>query len=595
MVHPAAGVDVLLFNYTGYPDYTSYFLADNGLAYLAACLRAAGHRPVIRDYVTMDTAERLHDPALFVRVREMRDRVRAEILDAGAPDPRTVEQALALDADVDLLNRRVALEIADELVLEIQRRDVRMLAVKLWSQPALRDVRAILESVRARCPEVRIIAGGGHVDYFEGSVLTDIAALDAAAAGDGETALVGYADWVAGRLTELGEVPNLFHRRDGRVEATARRESLTFRTDSHTPLYGSDVYPAVHAPASKMLTIGFEDSRGCQFACGFCAHPLKSGGLRLRPVDSVLEELAALNRDHGFVNFAGSGSNTPYLHASRLYQGMQDRGLDLAVNFFQSLRDFRVHKADVLRSAHIPLLWVGIETADQDLLIGTYDKRRNMEKTKEICEFLNENRIGYIMSLIYPSLGEDEDSTRNTVEFVQQVGLGHVVIYPPLLQPRTPWMDDQHVTWLDRQEFLRISQYGLEETENKVLPPMLGSSALNGSVLLNGRTYSEIYCQNVRFRAELDRVCGGTRGHQRNIGFTDELAPFMRQLNRTFAQTDRSLANGDFASARKEMTRFNELATAGSVARTRVLATGWDAPADPVAAPSFQMRTGGPA
>jgi radical SAM superfamily enzyme YgiQ (UPF0313 family) len=595
MVVPAAGADVLLFNYTGYPDYTSYFLTDNGLAYLAACLRAAGHRPVIRDYVTLDTAERLHHTELFGTVGALRDQVRAEILDVGAPRPATLERARAVDAEVDRANRRVALEVADELVLEIQRRGIRLVAVKLWTQPSLHDVRAILASVRERCPDVRLIAGGGHVDYFLERVLHDIPALDAAASGDGETALVGYADWVCGRITDLDEVPNLLYRHDGRIVATPKRESLTFTTDSHTPLYGSDVYPAVHAPGAKMLTVGFEDSRGCQFACGFCAHPLKSGGLRLRPVDSLLDELASLNREYGFVNFAGSGSNTPYLHASRLYEGMQARGLDLAVNFFQSLRDFRVHKADALRSAHIPLLWVGIETADQELLSSTYDKRRNMEKTKEICAFLNENRIGYIMSLIYPSLGEDEESTRNTIEFVREVGLGHVVIYPPLVQPRTPWMNDPHVTWIDREEFLRVSQYGLEEVENKVLPPMLGSTELNGSVLLNGRTYSEIYCQNVRFRSELDRVCGGSRGHQREFRFTPALAPFMTQLNRTFARTDRSLSDGDFASARKEMVRFNELATAGSVERTRVLATGWEAANEPPAVPSFQMRTGGPA
>lgn len=586
------GVDVLIFNFTGYPDYTSYFLADNGLAYLAGVLAERGHRPLIRDYVSLDTAERLFDPTTAPAVLRLRSAIRGEAVRDGAISAGMLAESRDVDAQVDEHNDRVAREIADELSRDVVARGVRLLAVKLWTQPSLRQMDTILRILKARHPDLHIVAGGGHVDYFQQRVLGRLGALDAAGFADGELALAGYADWLAGRVEDLSAVPNLIYRQDGEVRTTCTAENPGFRTGTTMPIFDREVYPAVAAPDQKMKTITFEDSRGCQFACGFCAHPIKSGGLRLRDVESTLDEIAYQNARHGFVNFSGSGSNTPFLHAKRLYDGFRGRGLDIAVNFFQSLRDFRVNKAEPLVSAHIPLLWVGVESADQDLLSDSYDKRRNMEQTKEVCQFLNENHIGYIMSLIYPSLGESERSRRNTIEFVREVGLGHVVVYPPLLQPRTPWMDSPDVTWIDREAFLDVTQLGLEEVENRVLPPMVTSEELNGSVLLNGKPYRDIYIENLRFRAELDEVCGGERGHQRDFDFTDQLAPFMSQLNKAFASIDASLSNGDFDIARQQMRRFNDLATAGSVRRTSELGAPPEAPAR---TPLLVMRTGGPA
>lgn len=591
MTNQFGGVDVLLFNYSGYPDYTSYFLLDNGLAYLAGMLKAHGHRPLVRDYVTLETAERLFDPATAPRVVQLRQQMREEAMRDGTLSPVLLAESREIDEQVDERNRRVAREIAEEICVDIVARQVDLLAVKLWTQPSLDEVELILSHVKHRFPDIKIVAGGGHVDYFQERVLTSFPVIDAAAYADGELGMVGFADALAGR-TQLYAVPNLIYRDGMHVRTNAVAENEGFKQGRTYPLFDADVYPAAAADDLKMKTTTFEDSRGCQYACGFCAHPIKSGRLRLRDVDACVDEVQHLNERHGFINFSGSGSNTPFLHAKRLYESFSSRGLDVAVNFFQSLRDFRVNKAEALTNAHIPLLWVGVESADQGLLGDTYDKRRDMDATREVCTFLNEHHIGYIMSLIYPSLGETPESTQNTIDFVRSVGLGHIVVYPPLLQPRTPWMHSKDVTWLDRESFLDVTQRGLEEVENRVLPPLLSSDRLNASVLLNGKPYRDIYVENLRFRGKLDEVCGGPRGHQRPFDFTDELAPFMSQLNKAFSTIDTSLETGDFDAARRELRSFNKLATAGSVGESRRVAAPAQAPAR---APLVRMRTGGPA
>jgi len=585
----ASSRTVLLWNFTGYPDYTSYFLADSGLAYLAAKLKLSGHRCVIRDDLTLDMAERLYPYEHAPRVLELRDLITHEIIREGRISDRTLGEAREIDAQVEERNGRIAAEIARELEATIAQERVDVLAVKLWTQPSLHHVSSVLRHLRHRFPHLPIIGGGGHVDYFTTRVLDTIPTLDAAAYGDGEMAFLGYMRFLSGEIP-LEQVPNLIYRLNGTTRMNSAVANAQFKDEVVCQDFEPDTYLAMNSEYLKMKTIPLEDSRGCQFSCGFCAHPIKSGMLRLRNVEVVLDEIAHLNRRYGLLHFTGSGSNTPFYHASRIYRGLKDRRLDVALNFFQSTRDFQLEKADIMLESNIPLFWIGLETAAEGLLDDSLDKKRSMPKTRQVCEFLNRARIGYIMSVIYPVLGETEETKQKTIDFIREVSEGHLVIYPPLVQPRTPWMVSPHVQWLDEELFLGRSQYGLEEVENRVLPPIVADEELNRSVLLNGKTYREIYCDTVRFRDEMNQLYAGKRGYQRDFPATPHLEPFIRQLNETFYTVDKSLSNGRFDEARQSMAEFNKLATAGSITATRSLFSVVQG-----IGPLVQQRSGGPA
>ena len=580
---------VLLWNYTGYPDYTSYFLTDSGLAYLAAKIKQRGHRCLIHDYVTLDTAERLYPFELATQITSLRDRCREEIIHAGRISDRTLSEAREVEARIDERNRAVATEIARELESVIIREQVDLLAVKLWTQPSLQHVAAILVRLRRRFPDLPIIGGGGHVDYFMHRVLDSIQVLDAAAYGDGEMAFLGYLRYLDGEIS-LEQVPNLIYRRDGAVQVNPSVANPQFKDEAIYQDFAPDTYLAMSSDHLKMKTIPLEDSRGCQFACGFCAHPVKSGMMRLRDPEVILDEIEHLNQRYGLLHFTGSGSNSPFYHACRIYKGLKDRNLDVALNFFQSTRDFQVEKAEIMRQSNIPLFWIGLETAAEGLLDSSLEKKRSMPKTRQVCEFLNEARIGYIMSIIYPVLGETEETKQKTIDFVRDVSKGHLVIYPPLVQPRTPWMKSPHVKWIDEELFLARSQFGLEEVENRILPPMVTDDGLNNSVRLNGQTYREIYYQTVRFRDQMNRVYSGRRGYQRDFPATPHLEPFVKQLNEAFYTVDQSLSNGRFDDARRAMTLFNKMATAKAIGATHSFAL-----TAPSAKAEVQQHSGGPA
>ncbi|HBN08769.1 MAG TPA: hypothetical protein DD435_09015 [Cyanobacteria bacterium UBA8530] len=126
-------------------------------------------------------------------------------------------------------------------------------------------------------------------------------------------------------------------------------------------------------------------------------------------------------------------------------------------------------------------------------------------------------------------------------------------------------MNHPSVQWIDRELFLESTQYGLEDRENRVLPPLVTNEGANASVILDGRTYAQVYAEYVRFVAEVDRVCGGARGGKREFLFTDALAPFIARYNEMYWRIDRALESGDFDDARQAVRAFNEIATAGSI------------------------------
>lgn len=585
--------NVLLFNFSGYPEYTSFFIVDNGLAYLAAHIQRLGHRVQVDDRVTLETAERLWFPEYAAKVQLLRRAVDEELERDGRISGRTFSAALETDALVRERETSEARAIGRELSRKIADQRIDLLGVKLWTQPSMHAMREILDEVRAAHPTIEIVVGGGHVDYFLSRVLSDLPAVDGAVYGDGEMGLMGWLAASAGRL-DFRDVPGLIWRGAEGAVTNPPLDNPNFPEQTVIPSFSQEMYPAA-AGGEKMLSIAVEDSRGCQYACGFCAHPVKSGMMRLREVESLLHEMERLNEEHGFVHFFGAGSNTPFTHARRIYESMYQRRFDVAAGFFQSLRDFNLDKAGIFRNVHIPLIWVGLETASQDLLSGPYDKRRDMERTKRVCEFFNEARIGYILSVIFPSLGETEKSAKETLDFLKHVGLGRVVIYPPLVQPRTPWMDSESLQWVDRELFMESSMYGLEERENKVLPPMVSDRGLNESVRINGKSYKEIYYESVQWRQTASRVAGDDRGHERYLEYTPEMSTFMSTLNYCFADIDDALESGEFEVAQLALDRFNRVATAGSIEATRTLQKERRQAVLGERRSDAALRTGGPA
>jgi radical SAM superfamily enzyme YgiQ (UPF0313 family) len=154
----------------------------------------------------------------------------------------------------------------------------------------------LIEFMRARSPETRIVLGGPHIlnlaadhdpttleHVFDRIIGADIYIVDS----QGEKTL----DRVVRALREggdLGAIPNLFYRDGGDFRATPREIE-------DNDLDANSVEWSLLDPASIRPTSYLRTARSCPFVCAFCNYPTMAGTHTLARIETVERELRALH------------------------------------------------------------------------------------------------------------------------------------------------------------------------------------------------------------------------------------------------------------------------------------------------------------
>jgi len=426
---------VMLVTMAGYPMTPSCFFVDNGLAQLAACLVAEGHEVSIVDLTTPDLVDRLFPARLRSSAREL---VAARL--EGTRTERVAAIAMRLEAELGEHRDRVYDELGAELGRRVARDRVDWVGFKLWNGDGFTGSVRMARALRAVAPEVKLLAGGPQVDFFQ-EVLPELdTPFDAFAVAEGEPTVVEFARWVEGTLP-IDRVPNILF---GRGDDRRRTELVRVRNleDLPLPLYGPEVYPAASS-GGKLLAGAHEETRGCPYECGFCNHPLKAGaGMRAKRPARVASELKELGARYGLRAFKLGGSYTPSGYMRRLATALIDQEVDVDLCAYGRLSD--AHSADfaLYRRAGIRALFFGVETGSQLLLDEKIDKRYDVSRCAAVLTGCREAGIFTITSLVYPNPGETEESRQATLRLMDQVQPDGAPIHFPILLPGSPWWRD---------------------------------------------------------------------------------------------------------------------------------------------------------
>jgi radical SAM superfamily enzyme YgiQ (UPF0313 family) len=253
------------------PKSLSYYGAvpDLGLAYVAAAVRAAGHRVTVIDA-----------PGLAL------DRMRPWTTHVG----ELCLQGLALEEIVE----RVP---ADAAVVGFAH-------MFLHEWPLLAE---LVARVRARRPDVLTVAGGENATAFADIMLDRCRALDVCVCGEGEATVLTLLDAI-GSGSPLADVPQLALRDRGSVRRTIAAPRIAALDAWPWPawdLFPLAAYFAAHAGSGvdRGAAVPVLTSRGCPYTCTFCSAPqMWTTRYVRRDPERVLDEIEHLVETHDVRN-----------------------------------------------------------------------------------------------------------------------------------------------------------------------------------------------------------------------------------------------------------------------------------------------------
>lgn len=162
-------------------------------------------------------------------------------------------------------------------------------------------------------------------------------------------------------------------------------------------------------------------SRGCSYACAFCAsQAMWSRKVRFRSVDNLLGEVDNIIETTGCrqLRFADDHFASSRRNAKKLCQGLGDRG----VAWRCSVRADALTSdlAEAMVAGGCREVSVGIESGDQRVL-DFLDKRTDLNAVRSGCQIAEKTGLAVRALLIAGAPGEFPDSSEHTIRFMEQL------------------------------------------------------------------------------------------------------------------------------------------------------------------------------
>ncbi len=228
-------------------------------------------------------------------------------------------------------------------------------------------------------------------------------------------------------------------------------------------------YPAFDLQR-KIAYIPLQTSKGCPFACKYCASHFLNPKRMVRNPESVVQEIAYWHKKYNikdFVFYDDALLVDAEKHAAPMLEGIINA--DLNVRFHTPnavhIREISKQMARLMFHAGFETLRLGLETTSLDI-------RDELDKKVTVSEFVraiiclkeagfDQRRIGVYLLAGLP--GQQVESVENSIQSVKQTGATPILAYYSPIPQTTLW-----------REAVAASRYNLESdplfTNNAILP-----------------------------------------------------------------------------------------------------------------------------
>lgn len=285
-------------------------------------------------------------------------------------------------------------------------------------------------------PEIPIIIGGAHASTMP-QLTAEIPEADYVLRGEADESLPELLDTISSK-GDLSKVGGLTWKKAGQIIHNPDRP-FTQDLDSLALPDRSALLNPEHYSSEDMGVI--LTSRGCPFRCSYCFH-MWERRVRFRSVDSVIEEIIAVNRAYGTTQFSlkDDSFTVRRKHVLALCEAFKKLPFKITFNCTTRVDILDDELVAAMKDAGLAQLSVGIESGSARILKET-DKDITHEQILKAAKLLNHHRIfwtGYFM-IGLPT--ETEEDILKTMTFLHKARpyYGGIGVYSPF--PKTKLFD----------------------------------------------------------------------------------------------------------------------------------------------------------
>jgi radical SAM PhpK family P-methyltransferase len=284
-------------------------------------------------------------------------------------------------------------------------------------------IRRVVELVRQRSPETKIIVGGPYIYNASAShsevelnlllrhIGADVYVIDS----QGEKTLVQVVKQIKGNPLGLAFVPNIAYResagkgwcRTPRVAESNKMDELCVDWKR----FDSLPFPKV----AYMRT-----ARSCPFACAFCNYPAMSGEHVTTSEEPLIAEMRQLQElGAEYLIIVDDTFNVPLPRFKRLLKRMISEGFHFRWISFFRCSNVDTEALDLMAESGCLAVYLGVESGDERIL-KAMNKYATAEQYRKGMSELHQRGILTFGSFIIGYPGETEESVRNTYAFIEE-------------------------------------------------------------------------------------------------------------------------------------------------------------------------------
>jgi len=348
----------------------------------------------------------------------------------------------------------------------------------------LRNGLRVAKVVKRALPRSIVCLGGPHVSVRPEDALR-YPFVDVVVQGEGELTFLEVCRAAADGGLPVPGPAGTVQSRDGGLIHGPRRERISDLDILPFPARHLMVLEKYNIPGT-ILT-----SRGCPFACGFCAGPTVLGRkYTARSAAGVVAEVQTCVDLFGLTSFYFVDDTITH-DTGRLLEICEGlRGIRIPASLDRELKWTCESRADVvspeilaeMRRSGCTTIQFGMESGSQRLL-DRLGKRVTVTQIAQAVEWARRAGISPVLSMVFPHPDETEDTLRETFAFVRRLyDLGAEKIIPSLLTlfPGTRFMD--------QREELGLTLLTEDIEEYNLGTPMLTTRHMDLRAIANGYT-----------------------------------------------------------------------------------------------------------